>query len=53
MIETAGLLARGNINKTIVITGAMIPYKFDNSDSLFNLGVHLLLSRCYPMGCIL
>ncbi len=50
MIETAGLLARDNINKTIVITGAMIPYKFDNSDSLFNLGSALAFVQMLPHG---
>jgi L-asparaginase len=38
MAETARLLAGKVKNKTIVITGAMIPYKFGSSDGLFNLG---------------
>ncbi|MBI3234381.1 MAG: asparaginase [Bacteroidetes bacterium] len=38
MTETARVLAEANINKTIVITGAMIPYTFGSSDGLFNLG---------------
>ena len=38
MVETARILA-GNIkNKTIILTGAMIPIKFGSSDGLFNLG---------------
>jgi len=38
MAETAKLLAEKLTGKTIVITGAMIPYKFGSSDGLFNLG---------------
>ncbi len=37
MIETAQKLS-SITDKTIVLTGAMIPYAFKNSDSLFNLG---------------
>ena len=38
MTETGKVLAEGKLKKTIVITGAMIPYKFGSSDGLFNLG---------------
>lgn len=38
MAETAVILAEKIKNKTIVLTGAMIPYKFGSSDGLFNLG---------------
>ena len=38
MADTAKLLAQKVKNKTIVLTGAMIPYKFGSSDGLFNLG---------------
>ena len=38
MTDTAKLLATGNLEKTIVLTGAMIPFKFGTSDGLFNLG---------------
>ncbi len=38
MSDTARLLAGGVTGKTIVLTGAMIPYKFGSSDGLFNLG---------------
>ena len=38
MVKTAQLLAKNIINKTIVLTGAMIPYKFGSSDGLFNMG---------------
>src|SRR5688572_10269485 len=38
MAETAQLLAAKVKNKTVVLTGAMIPIKFGSSDGLFNLG---------------
>jgi len=38
MVKTAKFIAQGNLNKTIILTGAMIPYKFGSSDGLFNLG---------------
>ena len=38
IVETAEILARKVNKKTIVLTGAMIPYKFGSSDGLFNLG---------------
>ena len=38
MVKTAHSIANKNINKVIVLTGAMIPYKFGSSDGLFNLG---------------
>ena len=38
MAETARILEDQVKNKTVVITGAMVPYKFGSSDGLFNLG---------------
>jgi L-asparaginase len=38
MRETAHVLGNANLNKTIILTGAMIPYEIANSDALFNLG---------------
>lgn len=38
MVETAKVLAEKVKDKTIILTGAMIPYKFGSSDGLFNLG---------------
>ena len=35
---TARALGEAGLDKTIVLTGAMIPYKFGSSDGLFNLG---------------
>ncbi|MCC7573872.1 MAG: asparaginase [Candidatus Methanofastidiosum sp.] len=50
MIETAKLLASKINNKTIVLTGAMIPYKFGSSDGLFNLGSALAFVQTLPIG---
>ena len=38
MVDSAKCLAKENIDKTIVFTGAMIPIDFGSSDGLFNLG---------------
>jgi len=38
MIQTASYLADNSLDKTIILVGAMVPYKFKNSDALFNLG---------------
>lgn len=50
MVETAQLLAGSIKNKTIVLTGAMIPYKFKSSDGLFNLGSALAFVQAMPHG---
>lgn len=50
MIETAKVLASSTKNKTIVLTGAMIPYKFGSSDGLFNLGSSLAFVQTLPQG---
>lgn len=50
MADTADLLARTVSGKTIVITGAMIPYKFGSSDGLFNLGSALAFVQTLPAG---
>ncbi|MCB0508581.1 MAG: asparaginase [Bacteroidetes bacterium] len=50
MVETAKLLAEKVNNKTIVLTGAMIPYKFGSSDGLFNLGAALAYVQTLPYG---
>ena len=38
MRETAEVLGRAALPKTIVLTGAMVPCRVDGSDALFNLG---------------
>ena len=50
MVETAAALARGVTGKTVVLTGAMIPYAFGSSDGLFNLGSALSLVRVLKPG---
>lgn len=36
--ETAAVLGNAGLGKTIVLTGAMLPYRVADSDALFNLG---------------
>jgi L-asparaginase len=50
MAETAKLLASKNIDKTIILTGAMIPYKFGSSDGLFNMGSALAFVQTLTHG---
>lgn len=50
MTVTAQILAENITNKTIIITGAMIPYKFGSSDGLFNLGSALAFAQTLPHG---
>jgi L-asparaginase len=50
MVETARALADGVENKTIVLTGAMVPYAFGSSDGLFNLGSALSCAEVLPEG---
>ena len=50
MVETAAALARGVTGKTVVLTGAMIPYAFGSSDGLFNLGSAVSFAQVLPPG---
>jgi L-asparaginase len=50
MADTARYLAGKVKDKTIVITGAMIPYKFGSSDGLFNLGSAMAFVQSLPQG---
>ncbi|HZV71804.1 MAG TPA: asparaginase domain-containing protein [Saprospiraceae bacterium] len=51
MVETAKALAEAEIPKTIVLTGAMIPYAFGtSSDGFFNLGSALAFVQTLPVG---
>ncbi|HVQ12022.1 MAG TPA: asparaginase domain-containing protein [Vicinamibacterales bacterium] len=50
MVETARALAEGVTDKTVVLTGAMIPYAFGSSDGLFNLGSALSFAQVLPPG---
>jgi len=50
MVDTARALADAALGKTIVLTGAMIPYAFGSSDGLFNLGSALSFAQVLPSG---
>jgi len=50
MSETAKVLAKKVKDKTVVLTGAMIPIKFGSSDGLFNLGSALAFAQTLPAG---
>ena len=50
MTNTASYLAKHCPNKTIVLTGAMVPYKFGSSDGMFNLGSALAFAQVLPTG---
>jgi len=50
MEQTAAVLGKGTRGKTIVLTGAMVPYQFGSSDGLFNLGAALAFVQTLPPG---
>lgn len=50
MEDTARVLGEAALPKTIILTGAMIPYKFGSSDGLFNLGSSLAFAQTLPHG---
>lgn len=50
MVETAKVLASVGGRKTIVLTGAMVPYSFGSSDGMFNLGAALAFVQSLPYG---
>jgi L-asparaginase len=50
MADTAQMLAKEVKDKTIILTGAMIPIKFGSSDGLFNLGSALAFAQTLPAG---
>jgi L-asparaginase len=50
MVDTARALAAGVADKTIVLTGAMVPYAFGSSDGLFNLGSAVSFAQTLPSG---
>src|SRR5882724_8926343 len=50
MTDTAAAIARATSGKTVVLTGAMIPYAFGSSDGLFNLGSALSFAQILPAG---
>ena len=50
MVETARAIAEEIESKTVVLTGAMVPYAFGSSDGLFNLGSALSFVQALPRG---
>jgi L-asparaginase len=50
MVETAAVLGEAGLAKTIVLTGAMVPYVFSNSDAVFNLGCAVTAVQLLPHG---
>jgi L-asparaginase/archaeal Glu-tRNAGln amidotransferase subunit D len=50
MSETACVLGRAGLDKTIVLTGAMVPYQVQGSDALFNLGTAFSAVQLLPKG---
>jgi len=48
MADTAAFLAHERTAKTIVLTGAMVPWAFGSSDGLFNLGSAISLAQTLP-----
>ena len=47
---TAAVLGKNVTGKTVVLTGAMVPYTFGSSDGLFNLGTALAFVQTLPPG---
>jgi len=50
MVETAAVIARETSGKTVVLTGAMVPWAFGSSDGLFNLGSAVSFVQALPAG---
>jgi L-asparaginase len=50
MVETAAVIAAAVPGKTVVLTGAMVPYAFGSSDGLFNLGSAISYVQSLPPG---
>jgi L-asparaginase len=50
MQQTARVLGEAQLDRTIVLTGALVPYVFIGSDSLFNLGFACAAAQLLPPG---
>jgi L-asparaginase len=50
MVQTAQLVGKAALAKTVVFTGAMVPYAVQGSDALFNLGFALAMAQALPHG---
>lgn len=50
MPETAAVLGAAKLDKTVILTGAMIPYEIADSDAFFNLGFACGVAQLLPAG---
>lgn len=50
MVQTAHLIGAASLDKTIVLTGAMVPFSVYGSDSLFNLGFAVAAAQTLAPG---
>ncbi len=50
MRETAQVLGAANLQQTVILTGAMIPYEIANSDAFFNFGFACGVAQVLPPG---
>jgi len=50
MVQTAEVVGRAQLDKTVVFTGAMVPYSVQGSDAPFNLGFALAMALALPAG---
>lgn len=50
MVDTAKVIGEAKLPKTVILTGAMIPFKFGSSDGLFNMGCALAFAQALPHG---
>lgn len=50
MVQTAALIGEAALAKTVVFTGALVPYAVHGSDSLFNLGFAVAAAQLLPHG---
>jgi L-asparaginase len=48
MEQTAAVVGAARLSKTVVLTGAMVPYTFGSSDGMFNLGTALAFVQTLP-----
>jgi len=50
MAETAALIGKAGLGKTVVLTGAMVPFQVQGSDALFNFGAAFAAVQILPEG---
>lgn len=50
MAETASVLGHAGLEKTVVLTGAMVPYAVQRSDAVFNFGFSVAAVQLLPAG---